>query len=202
MKLFFVTLLLALPLGLPLALGEMTHFLPIRWLTRFYVLIFRGTPLMLQLFFFYFFFPIVLDIQITSWGAAVLTYVLNYAAYFAEIYRGGITSVNRGQYEAAYSLGLSKFRTTVGVVFPQAIRVSLPSLSNEAINLIKDTSLAFAISLAEIMKISKDIVNRDYSLVAYAIAALIYLVLTIVLTYVLHRIEKYASRYAREEERS
>ena len=105
---------------------------------------------MLQLFFFYFFFPLVLNIDIPAFPAAVLTFVLNYAAYFAEIYRGGILSIDRGQYEAAHSLGLSKAQTTFGIIIPQAMRVVLPPVSNEAITLVKDTSLARVIAVYEV----------------------------------------------------
>ena len=109
---------------------------------------------MLQLFFFYFFFPIQLNIQIDAFPAAVLTFVLNYSAYFAEIYRGGLNSIDRGQYEAAHSLGVSKRQTLFDIVIPQMFRVVLPPVSNEVITLIKDTALALSIALADMMRVS------------------------------------------------
>lgn len=194
-ELFAATLILALPLGLPIALGENSRISSVRWICKFYVLIFRGTPLMLQLFFFYFFFPIFLGIQMDALPTAVITFVLNYAAYFAEIYRGGINGIDRGQYEAAQSLGLTRSQTMMGVILPQTFRIVLPPISNEVIVLIKDTALASAIALADMMRVSESIVNRDGSLMAYVLAAGIYLVFTLVMTLLLGRVEKRFSRF-------
>ncbi len=198
-ELFIITLVLALPLGLPFAFGEMSRFRPVRWICKIFVFVFRGTPLMLQLFFFYFFFPLVLNIDIPAFPAAILTFVLNYAAYFAEIYRGGILSIDQGQYEAAHSLGLSRAQTTFGIIVPQAMRVVLPPVSNEAITLVKDTALASVISMSEMMRVSEGIVNRDYNLTAYVVAAAIYLLFTFLLTLVLNHIEARFSTYTRRE---
>lgn len=194
-ELFAITLVFSLPLGLPIALGENSKFAPIRWICKVYVFIFRGTPLMLQLFFFYFFFPIELNIQLEPFIAAALTFALNYAAYFAEIYRGGINSIDSGQYEAAHSLGLSKRQTMFGVVLPQMMKVVLPPVSNEVITLIKDTALASVISLGEMMRVAEGAVNRDGVLIPYVIAAVIYLVFTFFVTTILSGIEKKLSRY-------
>lgn len=194
-ELFAITLVFSLPLGLPIALGENSKFAPIRWICKVYVFIFRGTPLMLQLFFFYFFFPIELNIQLEPFTAAALTFALNYAAYFAEIYRGGINSIDSGQYEAAHSLGLSKRQTMFGVVLPQMMKVVLPPVSNEVITLIKDTALASVISLGEMMRVAEGAVNRDGVLIPYVIAAVIYLVFTFFVTTILTGIEKKLSRY-------
>lgn len=199
-KLFALTLVLALPLGLPFALGENSRILPIKWFCKLYIFIFRGTPLMLQLFFFYFFFPIQLGIELDAFPTSVLTFVLNYAAYFAEIYRGGINSIDKGQYEAAHSLGLTKSQTTFGIVIPQMMKVVLPPISNEAIVLIKDTALASVISLPEMMKVSEGMVNRDGTLVPYVIAAVIYLAMTFLLSVGIHYVEKHYSKYDRKEE--
>lgn len=198
-ELFAATLILALPLGLPIALGENSRIVPLKWLCKFYVLIFRGTPLMLQLFFFYFFFPIFLNIQMNAFPTAVITFVLNYAAYFAEIYRGGINGIDRGQYEAAQSLGLSRSQTMMGIILPQTFRIVLPPISNEVIVLIKDTALASAIALADMMRVSERIVNRDGSLVAYVLAAGIYLVFTLIMTMILGRVEKRFSKFDKME---
>lgn len=196
-KLFAVTLLFALPLGLPIGLGENSRFAPIRWFCKGYVFVFRGTPLLLQLFFFYFFFPIKLGIRMDAFPTAALTFVVNYAAYFAEIYRGGLNSIEKGQYEAAQSLGLSKTQTLFLVVIPQMFRVVLPPVSNEVIVLIKDTALASSIALAEIMRVSEGMVNRDGTLTAYVVAAGLYLVFTFFTTLVLNRVELRYTRYAR-----
>ena len=141
-ELFALTLVISLPLGLPIALGSNSRIKPLSFICKVYVWIFRGTPLLLQLFFFYFFFPLVLNIQMNAFITVVLTYVLNYAAYFAEIYRGGINSIDRGQYEAAHALGLSKRQTMGDIILPQTMKAILPPVVNEAITLVKDTALA------------------------------------------------------------
>jgi polar amino acid transport system permease protein len=199
LELFALTLVFSLPLGLPIALGENSKLAPIRWFCKVYVLVFRGTPLMLQLFFFYFFFPICLNIRMDAFPTAVLTFSLNYAAYFAEIYRGGMKSIDIGQYEAAHSLGLSRRQTLFGIVLPQTFRIVIPPVSNEIIVLVKDTALGSAIALADIMKVSKSIVNRDGSLMAYVIAALMYLLFSFLITYLLEKLEKKASLYDGKE---
>jgi polar amino acid transport system permease protein len=198
-ELFALTLVFSLPLGLPICLGENSRIAPIRWICRLYVFIFRGTPLMLQLFFFYFFFPIELNIRMSAFPTAVLTFVLNYAAYFAEIYRGGFKSIDTGQYEAAHSLGLTRRQTMFDIVLPQMFRVVLPPVSNEVITLIKDTALASAITLADIMRVSEQMVNRDGTLVPYVLAGCIYLAFTFLMTVVLRRVEGRFSRYDRKE---
>ncbi len=194
-SLFALTLVLSLPLGIPIALGENSKITPIRWICKAYVYVFRGTPLMLQLFFFYFFFPIYLNIRWDAFPTAVFTFVLNYAAYFAEIYRGGIKSIDLGQYEAAKSLGLSKRQTFIDIVMPQMTRIVLPPVSNEVITLVKDTALASVIALADLMKVAQGIVNRDGTLYAYVIAAGIYLIFTFIATIILNNLEKHYSKY-------
>lgn len=150
---------------------------------------------MLQLFFFYFFLPITCGIRLDALPTAIITYVLNYAAYFAEIYRGGIESIDKGQYEAAQSLGISKVRTMFGIIIPQTVKRVLPSVANETITLVKDTSLVYVIGVGELMKAAKGAVNRDQNLMAYAIAAVIYLVLTFILTACFKRLEKSFSKH-------
>ena len=195
LQLFLLTLVMAVPLGLPLSLGSICRFPPLRWLCKIYIWVFRGTPLMLQLFFFYFFLPIAFDIRLDSFPTAVITFVLNYTAYLAEIYRGGIESIDRGQYEAAQSLGLSRTRTMFGIIIPQTVKRVLPPVANEAITLIKDTALVYVIGVGELMKASKGAVNRDSNVMAYLIAALIYLACTFLLTVVVRRLEMRFSRY-------
>ncbi|MBQ2677343.1 MAG: amino acid ABC transporter permease, partial [Firmicutes bacterium] len=186
--------------------GENSRIKPIKWFCNLYVLIFRGTPLLLQLFFFYFFLPVTLGITFTGEPAtdafitACITFVLNYAAYFAEIYRGGMNGIDRGQYEAAASLGLSRAQTIMGIVVPQMLRMVLPPVANEAIVLIKDTSLAYVISVAELMKAANSAVNRDVTVVAYVIAAAIYLIFSAVVTVIFNKIEKRASKFDQKEE--
>ena len=181
LKLFVLTLVLSLPLGLPICLGEQSRIAPIRWLCKTYVFIFRGTPLMLQLFFFYFFFPIQLGIRMAAFPTAIL--------------RGGFNSIDKGQYEAAYSLGFTHSRTLSKIVIPQMFRIVIPPISNEVITLIKDTALASTIALAEMMKVAQGMVNRDGTLVPYVLAAGIYLVFTFVMTIALGRAEVKYSQY-------
>lgn len=196
---FFGTLLLAIPLGLPLALGSDCRWRPVRWFCRGYVALFRGTPLMLQLFFIYYMLPIYFGIRLPELTAAVITFVLNYAAYLSEIYRGGIGSIERGQYEAAACLGLTGFQTMFGVIIPQTVKRVLPAVTNEMITLVKDTALVSAIGVADLMKNSRSAVNRDSSTMAFLVAAVIYLVLNIILTKFSYYLE---TRFSRHEARS
>ncbi len=200
LKLFVLTLILSLPLGLPVALGSNSRFLPLRVLCKTYVWIFRGTPLLLQLFFFYFFFPMELGVQMNAFATVVLTYVLNYAAYFAEIYRGGINSIDKGQYEAAHALGLTKKQTMTDIILPQTMKAILPPVVNEAITLVKDTALASTLPIIELMKATNSAVNRMSDMTPFFYAALIYLLMTFVLTLAAGRLEKYFSRYDAKEE--
>lgn len=199
-ELFALTLVISLPLGLPIALGSNSRIKPLSFICKVYVWIFRGTPLLLQLFFFYFFFPLVLNIQMNAFITVVLTYVLNYAAYFAEIYRGGINSIDRGQYEAAHALGLSKRQTMGDIILPQTMKAILPPVVNEAITLVKDTALASSLPVIELMKATNSAVNRMTDMTPFFFAAIIYLIMTFVLTVVAGRLEKYFSRYDAKEE--
>ena len=199
-ELFALTLVISLPLGLPIALGSNSRIKPLSFICTVYVWIFRGTPLLLQLFFFYFFFPLVLNIQMNAFITVVLTYVLNYAAYFAEIYRGGINSIDRGQYEAAHALGLSKRQTMGDIILPQTMKAILPPVVNEAITLVKDTALASSLPVIELMKATNSAVNRMTDMTPFFFAAIIYLIMTFVLTVVAGRLEKYFSRYDAKEE--
>ena len=198
-ELMAVTLIFSLPLGLPFALGENSHIKPIKWLCNLYVFVFRGTPLLLQMYFVYFAFPIWWDINIPAFPAAALAFILNYAAYFAEIYRGGINSIDRGQYEAASSLGLSKVQTMFGVILPQMMRVVLPPVGNEIIVLVKDTALVSVLGVADIMKKTREIQNREVSLAPYVVAAVIYLIITFLLTLWIKRMENNFSKYDEQE---
>lgn len=200
LELFVLTLLFSIPLGLPFALGSNSKIYPIRWFCKTYIWVFRGTPLMLQLFFFYFFLPITMGIKFAPFTTAVITFVLNYAAYLAEIYRAGIESIDKGQYEAAQSLGLSKTRTMFGIILPQTVKRVIPPVSNEVITLVKDTALVYVIGVGELLKAAKGAVNRDVNVTAYFIAALIYLFFTFILTVLSRRMEKRFSKHEAKED--
>ena len=199
-ELFALTIVISLPLGLPIALGSNSRIKPLSIICKIYVWIFRGTPLLLQLFFFYFFFPLVLNIQMNAFVTVVLTYVLNYAAYFAEIYRGGINSIDRGQYEAAHALGLSKRQTMGDIILPQTMKAILPPVVNETITLVKDTARASSLPVIELMKATNSAVNRMTDMTPFFFAAIIYLIMTFVLTVVAGRLEKHFSRYDAKED--
>lgn len=202
LQIFFLTLALSLPLGLPFALAAISRFWPLRFLSKTYVWIFRGTPLMLQLFFVYYGLPILFGpmFRMDNTVAAVVTFVLNYAAYFAEIYRAGIQSIDRGQHEAAKTLGLSRWQTMRFIILPQTIARVIPPISNEVITLVKDTALVTAIGVAELLKAAKDANNRDVNPSSFFVAALIYLALTFVLTLVSQWCEKRFSRHEQSQE--
>ncbi len=152
-KIFFFTLLFALPLGMVITMGSMTKFKPLRWLTRTFVWVIRGTPLMLQLFVVLYVPGLVFGIPMRDrMTAALIAFVINYSAYFSEIYRGGIESIPKGQYEACQVLGMSKSQTFFRVILMQVIKRVVPPMGNEIITLVKDTSLARVIAVAEILK--------------------------------------------------
>ncbi|MFV0400518.1 MAG: amino acid ABC transporter permease [Oscillospiraceae bacterium] len=204
LKIFCLTLLLSLPLGLPIALGSLSKIPPVKWLCKLYVWIFRGTPLMLQLFFFYYGLGIIannsglLFLRFERFPAVILTFTLNYAAYFAEIYRAGIQSIDRGQYEAAKTLGFTRGQTMMRIIIPQTIRRIIPPISNETITLVKDTALANVIAVSELLKVAKDAANRDTTTTAYFLAAVIYLLITFLLTVLYRYLEKRFSRHEME----
>ena len=172
--------------------------------SRIYIWLFRGTPLMLQLCFFYYGLGYIayannlLFLRLDRFPAAVLTFTLNYAAYFAEIYRAGIQSIDRGQYEAAKSLGFTRTRTMFMIIIPQAIRRIVPPVSNETITLVKDTALVYVIALTELLKSAKDAANRDTNMTAFLLAAIGYLIMTFFLTALSQWLEKRFSRHERE----
>lgn len=200
-EIFVLTLVLSLPLGLPIALGSNSKFKPLSLFCKAYVWIFRGTPLLLQMFFVYFFFPMKLNIMISAFTAVIIAFVLNYAAYFSEIYRGGINSIDRGQYEAAHALALSKSQTMKDIILPQTMKATLPPIVNEAIILVKDTALASSLgTVLELMKATNSAVNRMTDLTPFFAAAVIYLVMTFVLTLIAGKLEKYFARYDAKEE--
>ena len=197
-QIFVVTLLGSLPLGVLIALGRMSRFKPLAWVMRAYISFMRGTPLMLQLmalmFGPYYLFGAQLGSDWKFW-ACDIGFILNYAAYFAEIYRSGIQSIPRGQYEAAEVLGYSKVQTFMRIVLPQVIKRILPAMGNEVITLVKDTSLCFVLALAEMFTIVKQIVAAQVSMVPFILAALVYWGFTMLAEFVLGRIEKHFAYY-------
>lgn len=197
MLLFCLTLLGAIPLALPLAFGEMSRFRPISLLCQGYISIMRGTPLMLQLLVVYFAPWYVFHIPLTGYRftAVVIAFVLNYAAYFAEIYRAGIESIPKTQYEAAEVLGYSKGQTFFGIILPQTVKRILPPMTNEIITLVKDTSLAFAIGVMEMFTMAKQIAAAQKSMVPFAAAALFYYVFNLIVARLSALAEKKLSYY-------
>lgn len=196
---FFITLAIAIPLGLVFTLGSLSKAFPLRWLSNAYIWLFRGTPLMLQLFFMYFFIPIITNqsIMLSNFTTAAITFGLNYAAYFAEIYRGGIQSIDNGQYEAAKTLGFTRWKTMKYIIIPQTIRRVIPAIANESITLVKDTALINVIGAAELLKYAKDSVNTTANPTAYAIAACFYLFFTFILTVIAKKLEAVFSKHER-----
>lgn len=195
LKVYAVTILFGIPLGMLCAMGKLSRFPVLRFILDLYTWLFRGTPLLLQLFFAYYGLP-VFGIEFkTPEMAAYFTFVINYGAYFTEIFRAGIQSIDKGQYEAAKALGMSYPQTMRRIVLPQAVKVILPPSGNEAISLIKDTALCAAIAIPDILRNAKVTVSRDVSVEGYLIAALIYLVMTFVIIKVFQRLEKKFAYY-------
>ena len=198
LQIFFLTLLGSLPLGVVVALARMSRVKPIAWVMKFYISVMRGTPLMLQMFFIYFapyyIFGIPLSME-SKFSATIIAFIVNYAAYFAEIYRSGIQSIPRGQYEAAEVLGYSRFQTFMKIVLPQVIKRILPAMGNEVITLVKDTSLAFAIGVAEMFSTAKALVASQVSMLPFVFAAVFYWVFNFVVEVVIGRIEKKLGYY-------
>jgi polar amino acid transport system permease protein len=196
LEIFCVTLVLSLPLGILAALGRLSSFRPLARFMEFYVWLMRGTPLMLQLLFVYFALPMI-GILLPDMAAALLAFTLNYAAYFAEIFRAGIQSVPRGQYEAAKTLGMTYPQTMRRIILPQVIRMVLPPVSNETINLVKDTSLIYILAMNDLLRVARTIVQREFDMTPFVIAAVFYLAMTAVLTWGFKKLEAHYGKYAR-----
>lgn len=195
---FVVTLVGSLPLGIVVALCRMSSFKPLSLLAQFYISILRGTPLMLQLMAFMFgpYYLLGMNMGIDwKFGACAVGFILNYSAYFAEIYRSGIQSIPKGQYEAALVLGYSRSQTFFKIVLPQVIKRILPAMGNEIITLVKDTSLAFVLGMAEMFSVAKALAASNVSMIPYAIAALIYWVFCLFIEFILGRVEKKLAYY-------
>ncbi len=174
---FFLTLVLSVPLGMLVALGRMSKNAMLNKPISLYIYIMRGTPLMLQVLFIYFLLPQILPFKVDRMAAVVFAFVINYAAYFAEIFRGGIQSIPPGQREAAQVLGYTRSQTFLRIIMPQVVKSVMPSVTNEVITLVKDTALASTVSITEIMIIAKQQVSSSSSVEPYFLAMVFYLVL-------------------------
>lgn len=182
LQIFFFTLLFSLPLGLVVALGRMSRHKPLQKLVGLYILVMRGTPLMLQIFAVYFILPDILGFNVGRMPATVIAFTLNYAAYFAEIFRGGILSIEKGQYEAGQVLGFTRLQVFFRIVLPQVTKRILLPTSNEVITLVKDTALATVIAVGELFRAAKNETSRTASVEPLFIAALFYLAMNAVIT--------------------
>lgn len=197
LTLFFITLALAVPLGLALALVRISKWRLASSLVNGYIWLMRGTPLMLQMLFIYFALPFVpvIGVRLPDFPAAVVAFALNYAAYFAEIFRAGIQSVDRGQYEGSKVLGMTYLQTLRRIVLPQMVQRVLPPMSNETITLVKDTSLIYVLALNDILRTARGIVQRDFTTTPFLVAAAFYLIMTLVLTWFFQHLEKHYAKY-------
>lgn len=197
MTIFFVTLLFSVPLGILCALMRMSNITILRQLMHSYIYIMRGTPLLLQILFIYFglpFLPVIGEhLQLPAMAAALIAFVLNYAAYFAEIFRGGIQSINKGQYEASKVLGFTYIQTMRHIILPQVIKRVLPPVANETITLLKDTALVYILAMNDVLRVTRSIVQRDFDVTAFIVAGIFYLSITFILTKIFDYLEK---RYA------
>lgn len=211
LKIFGFTLLFSIPLGMVVALLKMCRFKPVSWLINVYILIMRGTPLMLQIITIYYAIPMMkasdsaffvdlfsgIDIKSESYqfNALIVAFALNYAAYFAEIFRGGIESIPKGQYEAAAALGMTRTQTFFRVILPQVVKRIVPASANEVITLVKDTSLASAIAYAEIFRKAKEQMITYSNLTPLFIAGVFYFIMNAILTIMFSAIEKKLDYY-------
>lgn len=191
---FLIVIVLSIPLGFLVTLMANSRIKALSGAAHSFIYVMRGTPLLLQVLFFCFGLPqlpvvgeyLVLD----RFVAACLAFVLNYAAYYAEIFRGGLLSIDKGQYEAAQVLGLSRLQTMTKVLIPQMIRVTLPALANESITLVKDTALLYAVAVPELLYYAQAAVNRDFTITPFFAAGVIYLLMTLLLTLLFRALER------------
>jgi len=194
---FILTLIGSLPLGMVVALMRNSRFAPVRGITKAYISIMRGTPLMLQLLAWYFGPFYLFGWNIGNWRfpALIIGFVCNYAAYFAEIYRGGIESIPAGQYEAAEVLGYTKFQTFIHIILPQVVKIIMPSVTNEVITLVKDTSLAFTLAYQEVFSLAKQISASQTSFMPFIIAGIFYFVANYLVERIMMHVEKSMDYY-------
>lgn len=188
LKLFGLTILGSIPLGVLLAFLLRSRFYPVKLLIQFYVWLMRGTPLLLQLILVFYGLPYI-GIVFDRFEAALIAFILNYAAYYAEIFRGGIQSIPKGQYEAAKVLHLNPWQTISKIIIPQVTKITLPSVGNEIINLVKDTSLVYILGLSDVMRIGKIAMERESTLLPLVGVAIVYLLMTAIVTLLLKYFE-------------
>lgn len=194
-RIFFLTLIFSLPLGFVVAKGRMSRNWLLRSIVNLYIQIMRGTPLILQLIFVYFAPFYVFGVSYDRFTAVIIAYVVNYSAYFAEIYRSGLQSIEKGQYEASRVLGFSRAHTFFFIVLPQVIKRILPSLGNEVITLVKDTALAQTIGVAELFRVAQNASAREFSTVPIFVAGIFYFVMNFIVSKVFDLFEKKLSYY-------
>jgi len=190
LKIFTLTVLFSIPLGFLVALARRSNFKILSGITRIYQLIFRGTPLMLQLFFFMYAPYYIFGFRFNRFTACIIAFVINYAAYFGEIFRSGISVIPKGQYEAAKLLGYSKFQTFTRIILPQTIKNVIPTTGNELMTLVKDTSLAQVIAVEELFNIASNSVSKYVSTIPIVVAAIFYLVMNTVVEAAFRLLEK------------
>lgn len=195
LEVFFLTLLFALPLGLIVAFGRMSRHTFINAPVKFFMLIIRGTPLILQLIFVYFAPYYLFRASYDRFIAVIIAFSINYAAYFAEIYRGGIESIPKGQYEAAKVLGFTKAQTFFKIILPQVVKRILPASGNEVITLVKDTALAQTIGVAELFRVAQNAASRQFSTMPIFVAGVFYFVMNWLVSWCFARFEKKLSYY-------
>lgn len=192
--LFLIAIVLSIPLGFLLTIAIRSSFKPLSWLAQGYIYVLRGTPLLLQLLFICFGLPMLPVIGeylvMDRFVAASLGFTLNYAAYFAEIFRGGLLAIDKGQYEASQVLGLNKWQTMIRIIIPQMFRIALPAVANETVTLVKDTALLYAVAVPELLHFAQTAVNRDFTIAPFFVAGFIYLIMTIALTMIFKWLER------------
>lgn len=193
-KLFIIVAICSVPLGILVAMGKISNIKPLRSVLSLYTWVFRGTPLLLQLFFTYFGLPVI-GIRLEPLTAASIAFTINYGAYLAEIFRAGIESIDKGQFEAAKALGMNYRQTMIQIILPQAARNVLPPICSEAINLIKDTALVASIGVGDLLRAAKEVVTRDFTITPFIIAAALYLVISSLLVLMFRKLEKKFSVY-------
>ena len=194
LKMYCCSFILAIPLGMLFGILKVLGPTPVRWLLNIYTWAWRGTPLLLQLMIAVFGLPMV-GIEIPKFIAAAMVFCLNMAAYITEIMRAAIGSVDKGQYEACKALGISRVTMMVRIIIPQSIRIALPPMCSEMINLIKDTALVTVISLMDLVRTAFIIANRDFNIISYVIAFIMFLLLTSILVKLFSMLEKKATAY-------
>ncbi len=195
LRIFTLTLLFSLPLGFVVTRGKMSSFKPLSFIVDLYIQIMRGTPLILQLIFFYFAPYYLFGFSFQRFTAAIIAFVVNYSAYFAEIYRSGLQAVDKGQYEASKVLGFSKPYTFFHIILPQVIKTVTPSLGNEVITLVKDTALASTIGVIELFRVAQTSSSRVFSTMPIFVAGVFYFIMNYIVSKVFALIEKKLDYY-------